>query len=166
MAPYNTRIVRLSNALQSWGYGREFRYREAMVWGTDALAPLRATAASVGLGIGVLGLAFGPTRALLDRVLPAPGTGPDERTRREGGFVTETRTTTTSGATYRCVIDADGDPGYQATSVMMGESALALVIDRDRLPRAAGVLTPATGIGSVLADRLRAAGFSIEVERL
>jgi short subunit dehydrogenase-like uncharacterized protein len=80
--------------------------------------------------------------------------------------VTETRTTTTSGATYRCVIEADGDPGYQATSVMMGESALALVLDRDRLPRTAGVLTPATAIGAVLADRLRAAGFSIEVERL
>jgi short subunit dehydrogenase-like uncharacterized protein len=163
MAPYNTRIVRLSNALQSWGYGREFRYREAMVWGTDSLAPVRATAASVGLGVGVLGLAFGPTRALLDRVLPAPGTGPDERTRREGGFVTETRTTTTSGAAYRCVIEADGDPGYQATSVMMGESALALVLDRDRLPRAAGVLTPASGIGAVLADRLRAVGFTIDV---
>ncbi len=166
MATFNTRVVRLSNALQSWAYGRRFRYREVMAYGADALAPVRAAAASVGVAGAVLGLAFGPTRALLDRVLPAPGQGPDERTRRQGGFVTETRTTTTSGAVYRCVIEASGDPGYQATSVMLGESALALLLDRDRLPRAAGVLTPATGIGSVLADRLRAAGFVIEVTRV
>ena len=60
------------------------------------------------------------------------------------------------------VIAADGDPGYKATAVMFGESALALALDGERLPDRAGVLTPATGIGSVLPGRLRAAGFTIE----
>lgn len=78
----------------------------------------------------------------------------------------EVRSRTTSGATYSAVIAAQGDPGYQATSVMLGESALALVHDRDRLPARAGVLTAASGIGSVLADRLRAQGFTITVERV
>jgi short subunit dehydrogenase-like uncharacterized protein len=49
---------------------------------------------------------------------------------------------------------------------MLGQSALALALDTERLPTAAGVLTPATGIGSVLADRLRDHGFSIETTRL
>jgi short subunit dehydrogenase-like uncharacterized protein len=49
---------------------------------------------------------------------------------------------------------------------MLGESALALVHDRDRLPDRAGVLTSASGIGSVLADRLRAQGFTMTVERV
>jgi short subunit dehydrogenase-like uncharacterized protein len=46
---------------------------------------------------------------------------------------------------------------------MIGESALALARDTDRLPDAAGVLTPATALGSVLADRLRAAGQRYDV---
>jgi short subunit dehydrogenase-like uncharacterized protein len=48
----------------------------------------------------------------------------------------------------------------------MGESALALVLDRDRLPGRAGVLTPATALGTVLTGRLRTAGMTFEAKRL
>ena len=166
MAPYNTRVVRMSNALQDWSYGRTFRYREAMAYGDDLAAPLRAVGVSAGLAIGIAGLAFGPTRAVLDRFLPAPGEGPDEETRRNGGFDIEIRTRTTTGAVYRAVVAADGDPGYQATAVMLGESALALALDGDRLPARAGVLTPASGLGVRLAERLRIAGFTLHVDRV
>jgi len=166
MASYNTRVVRLSNSLQDWAYGRTFCYGEELDYGRDALAPLRAAAVTAGLGATVAGFAFGPTRSLLDRVLPAPGEGPDEGTRRNGHFTTETRSRTTSGVRYSCVMSARGDPGYLATSVMLGQSALALALDGERLPKAAGVLTPATGIGTVLAERLRDQGFTLEVTRL
>jgi short subunit dehydrogenase-like uncharacterized protein len=166
MAPYNTRVVRLSNSLQDWAYGRTFSYGEELDYGRDVLAPIRAAAVTAGLGAAIAGFAFGPTRSLLDRVLPAPGEGPDERTRRNGHFTTETRTRTTSGVRYSCVMSARGDPGYLATSVMLGQSALALALDDARLPTGAGVLTPATGIGRVLADRLRDQGFTLEVTRL
>jgi short subunit dehydrogenase-like uncharacterized protein len=82
----------------------------------------------------------------------------------------EILTTTSTGATYRATVAAQGDPGYAATSVMLGQSALALAFgDRDPgsgsgLPDRAGVLTPATGIGHVLVDRLRAAGFTLSAE--
>ncbi|MBA2566462.1 MAG: enoyl-ACP reductase, partial [Thermoleophilaceae bacterium] len=46
-----------------------------------------------------------------------------------------------------------------------GESALCLALDGDRLPSGAGVLTPATAMGTALVDRLRAARFTFEVER-
>jgi short subunit dehydrogenase-like uncharacterized protein len=46
---------------------------------------------------------------------------------------------------------------------MLGECALALALDGDRLPDRAGSLTPATAVGAVLADRLRAAGHTYEV---
>lgn len=49
---------------------------------------------------------------------------------------------------------------------MLGQSGLALALDDDRLPRVAGVLTPATAIGDVLVDRLRGQGFTIEVTRI
>lgn len=61
---------------------------------------------------------------------------------------------------------AQGDPGYKATAVMLGESALALALDRDRLPDRAGVLTPAVAMGDALTDRLTAAGFAISVREL
>ena len=166
MGPYNARVVRMSNALQDWSYGRTFRYREAMAYGDDVVAPLRAVGVSLGLAIGLAGLAFGPTRAVLDRFLPAPGEGPDEETRRNGGFDIEIRTRTTSGAVYRAVVAAQGDPGYQATCVMLGESALALALDEASLPPRAGVLTPAAGIGVRLAGRLRTGGFTMTVERV
>ena len=167
MASYNTRVVRRSNALRSWVYGRRFRYREVMSVGTSPLSPVVATGVKVGLGALVAGLALPPTRFVLDRVLPKPGDGPDEKTRREGRFTTDIFTTTTTGARYRARVRAQGDPGYAATAVMLGESALALALDRDALPPSGGgVLTPATGIGNALVTRLRAAGFAISVDRL
>ena len=48
---------------------------------------------------------------------------------------------------------------------MLGESALALALDGDILPDRAGVLTPATGIGLRLGDRLRAAGQTFKATR-
>ena len=63
-------------------------------------------------------------------------------------------------------MSAKGDPGYKATAVMLGESALTLACDRDRLPDRAGVLTPAVAMGDALTDRLIAAGFRISVVEL
>lgn len=165
MASFNTRIVRRSNALQDWAYGRRFRYREVMGFGNGPLAPVLAAGMAAGLAAGMAGLAFGPTRAVLDHVLPSPGQGPSEATRRNGHFRMEVVARTTTGARYASTFAAQGDPGYAATVVMQAESALALVLDRDRLPEAAGVLTPATALGTVLVDRLRAAGCEISVRR-
>jgi short subunit dehydrogenase-like uncharacterized protein len=50
--------------------------------------------------------------------------------------------------------------------MMMGESALCLALDRDRLPDRFGVLTPATAMGDALVGRLRGAGMTLSVEKL
>ena len=76
------------------------------------------------------------------------------------------RTTTETGARYLATVAAQGDPGYAATTVMLGQSALCLALDGDRLPEAAGVLTPSTAMGRVLVDRLQARGFTLSVEEL
>jgi len=162
MASYNTRVVRRSNALRDWAYGRTFRYREAMSVGASPLSPVLAFGLKLGLGALVVGLSLPPTRFVLDRILPKPGEGPGERARSEGHFTVDVFTTTTTGARYRSRVKAKGDPGYAASAVMLGESALALVFDRDTLPPSeGGVLTPATGIGDALVTRLRAAGLEI-----
>ncbi|MFI7547824.1 saccharopine dehydrogenase family protein [Actinoplanes sp. NPDC049599] len=162
MASYNSRVVRRSNALRGFAYGRAFRYREAMSVGTSPLSPVLAAATKAGLGALVLGLSVPPTRWLLDRFLPKPGEGPDQRSREQGHFTVDLFTTTSTGARYTARVRAKGDPGYAATAVMLGESALALALDRERLPDVpGGVLTPATGIGDALVERLRAAGVEI-----
>ncbi len=163
MAPYNTRVVRRSNALLGHAYGPRLRYREVVAF-TGRAAPVGAFAMTGALGALAGALALRPARPLVDRLLPAPGNGPSERTRRTGRFRVVLDARTAGGYRYLTTVAAQGDPGYAATAVMLGESALALALDGDRLPDAAGVLTPATGIGRALADRLRARGFTLRTD--
>ncbi len=163
MGSVNTRVVRRSNALLGYAYGRRLRYRELMLGGPLPLGPVKAAAIVATLGGLVAGLSNRFTRPLLDRVLPEPGCGPSEEKRNKGFFRIDIHADTSSGAQLICRIAAQGDPGYEATAVMIGESALALARDTDRLPDIAGVLTPATAVGGVLADRLRLAGQRYEV---
>ena len=127
MAVTNTRIVRRSNALLDWAYGRRFRYAEtdeprlvdrrrrvasAMATGGSAAAD-RAWAAATSTRC---------RRGSSSESLPKPGTGPSERVRERGHYKVETYTTTTTGARYGATMSQKGDPGYKATSVLLGES--------------------------------------------
>ena len=150
MATYNTRIVRRSHSLI--GYGPDFRYREVSSYPNAALAV--GTTAALGALAG--GLSFPPARRLLDRVLPDPGQGPSERSRANGYFKLRIH-----GGGHVATVAAQGDPGYAATAVMMGEAALSLAFDA--LPERAGVLTPASALGMPLIERLRRAGMTFDV---
>lgn len=167
MAPHNTRIVRRSNALLGWAYGKDFRYREVMRI-PGPLAPVAAAGVAAAMwGMRTLGplMHKGAGARVLDRVLPKPGSGPSEETRERGFFTMQTFTTTSTGARYRTTFAAQGDPGYKATAVILGEVGLCLALDRARLSAIAGVLTPAPVMAEPLAERLRAAGQTIDVER-
>jgi short subunit dehydrogenase-like uncharacterized protein len=163
MAPFNTRIVRRSNALQGWSYGRGFSYGEVMGAGRGVSGAVTAAGTTAGLVGALAAMAFPPGRRLLDAVLPEPGTGPGEEARAKGWFRMVVDAQTESGRSYRATAAGPGDPGYAATAVMLGESVLALAFDGDRLPRRAGSLTPASAMGQVLVERLRAAGHTYEV---
>ncbi|OBI43468.1 enoyl-ACP reductase [Mycobacterium kyorinense] len=169
MAPYNTRIVRRSNALLDWAYGSQFRYNETMSMGSSIVAPA-ASALFTGVSIGTFGLASRYfrllPRRLAQRLVPKPGTGPSEKVRERGHYCAETYTTTTTGARYRATIAQQGDPGYKATSVLLGECGLALALDRDALSDLHGVLTPAAAMGDALLARFPAAGVSLDTVRL
>jgi short subunit dehydrogenase-like uncharacterized protein len=166
MAGLNTRVVRRSNALQHWAYGRRFRYREVTGFGSAPAAPVQAAAVAAGVTALMAGLAFPPSRALLGTILPRPGQGPGDKTRRSGYFRIQIHARTSAGMRYLGKIEARGDPGYAATSVMLGESALCLALNHDRLPDRAGVLTPATAMGATLAERLTAAGHTLTAQRI
>jgi short subunit dehydrogenase-like uncharacterized protein len=169
MASANTRIVRRSNALQDWAYGRKFRYAESMSMGSSAIAPLTAALGTatqnVIVSLGSRYLRLLPSR-LVERIAPKPGTGPSERARDKGHYAVETYTTTATGARYRTTMAQRGDPGYKATSLLLGESGLALALDRDKLSDLRGVLTPAAAMGEVLLARLAAAGVTLDTVSL
>jgi short subunit dehydrogenase-like uncharacterized protein len=169
MAVANTRIVRRSNALLDYAYGRRFEYAEQMSMGRSFVAPAAAAMATVGnaatMALGSRYFGRLPNK-LVERIAPAPGSGPSERAREQGHYKFETYTTTTTGARYRATMSQKGDPGYKATSVLLGESGLTLALDRDRLSDLRGVLTPATAMGDALMARFPGAGVLLETARL
>jgi short subunit dehydrogenase-like uncharacterized protein len=165
MARINMPVVRRSNALQNWAYGRRFKYQEVMGFGEGLGGRARALGVAAGLATLPVGLALPPSRWVLDRVLPDPGEGPSDDMVRNGFFEIEIHTRTPEGEKWVCEVKAKGDPGYGATCVMLGESALCLALDEGELPERAGVLTPATGMGNALVDRLRRAGQRLDANR-
>ncbi len=162
MAAVNTRVVRRSNALLDYAYSQDFRYREVMANGGGVTGLVGAAGLTGGMAAGYVALSFGPTRSLIARFLPQPGEGPDEETRRTGRFAMRLVSETADGRRYDGVVAAQGDPGYQATAMMISQCALALVLDTEQLPDQVGVLTPATGLGTAGIDRLRTAGMRLE----
>ncbi|MEV0549772.1 saccharopine dehydrogenase NADP-binding domain-containing protein [Nocardia salmonicida] len=167
MASHNTKVVRRTNGLLGWVYGKQFRYREVMNAGASPAAPLIAAGIAGGM-VAVMASQAALSRVslgrkLLDRILPKPGTGPNEKARRTGWFTMKTFARTSSGAKYQATFSGTGDPGYQATAVLLGQSGLSLAFDT--LPERAGVLTPASAMGEALTARLREAGMTIEVAR-
>ncbi|WP_413320179.1 saccharopine dehydrogenase NADP-binding domain-containing protein [Agrococcus sp. 1P02AA] len=163
MAGYNSRLVHRSNALRAGAYGDRFRYREVVATGRGLRGRLRAAAVAAGTRALTAAMALPGIRHGLDLVLPSPGEGPSQERRAAGSFEVETSARTERGARYAAIVAAQGDPGYAATSVMLGEAALALAVDDARCSAEGGVLTPAVAMGDVLVERLRAAGLRLEV---
>lgn len=164
MASVNTRVVRRSNALLGYAYGKQFQYSEVTGMKKGPSAAVKAALFTAGLGAFMGSLLFGPTRKLVEARLPKPGEGPDEQTRKSGFLRVRLFGESESGARKTVLIEGKGDPGYQLTAVLLGESALCLARDEAKLPKLAGVLTPATAMGAVLKDRLVSAGLKFQVE--
>ena len=165
MASINTRVVRRSAALLSPLYGEDFRYSEFISTGTGAGAAVKAAAISAAMASLFTGAAIPPTRALLRRVLPDPGEGPDENARKRGGFVIDFVGLTEHGDSITAQITGARAPGYGATSRMLGETAVALSKRKKRRGTGGGFLTPASAMGDGLVDRLQAdAGMAFSVK--
>jgi len=167
MGPINTRVVRRSRALfGQWQehYGQNFNYQEYMKFG-GPLGWMPAAGLTAGAAVFELTLQS-PLRSMLKSLLPSPGDGPSEKTMNEGWFKCELVGVAEDGRKARGVIRDQGDPGNRATVKFLCESALSLALNADELPGGAergGILTPSTGLGEVLADRLRKAGMVIEI---
>jgi short subunit dehydrogenase-like uncharacterized protein len=116
------------------------------------------------MGMGMVTVAFGPGRKLAQRVLPAPGEGPN-RAAREAGFYElffHASHPEDSSKDLRAKVTGDMDPGYGSTSKMLAESAVCLAMDN--LETGGGFWTPSTALGEALLNRLTGkAGLTFEL---
>jgi short subunit dehydrogenase-like uncharacterized protein len=170
MGIVNTRVVRRSCSLyDQWqeSYGENFTYQEYFKF-DPPLAQLQAA----GMMAGMILFAYAqssPLRHLLQSYLPQPGNGPTEQEMAAGWFRCDVIGIATDGRRVRGTIADRGDPGNIATTKFSCESALSLVMNIHELPgqeQRGGVLTPATGLGDVLLERLREAGMTVDVQVL
>jgi short subunit dehydrogenase-like uncharacterized protein len=154
MAGINTRIVRRSSAIMGYPWGVDFSYTEAVLAGTGFRGRLNAILLSAGLAAFVIAVSVKILRTLMFKLfLPKPGEGPDAEQRRDGFFNIVFLATDTDGNILRGKLTGDRDPGYGATSRMLGETAVCLAIDLN-VQTPGGFLTPAASIGDRLIPRL------------
>jgi short subunit dehydrogenase-like uncharacterized protein len=165
MAGINARVVRRTNAILGYAWGRDFEYVEGMAFPAGASGLAKATGMSAGLAVALGAMAVPPIRRLVARgMFPAPGQGPSKEQRARSSFTSHfVGVLEGSGARMHGTVRGVGDPGYDETAKMLGEAAVCLVRDRDSTRTEGGVLTPASCLGMTLVRRLRRQGMTFDV---
>jgi len=161
MAPTNSAVVLRTHALLGQPWGRDFTYGETMMTGDGPTGAVKAYAMTAGLAAFAGVASLGPTRRLLGKVMPKPGSGPGTAAQQAGWFDIRFVGRTAAGRTIRTKVTGDQDPGYGSTAKMLGESAAAF-LDLDGV--GGGFWTPASAFGDSLIERLEAsAGIRFDV---
>ncbi len=169
MGPVNTRIVRRSEVLyrhEDDPYGANFSYQE-YAWVDEILPTQALTLSGIQWMLSELMQIPGVVKAAKEK-LPQPGEGPSEASMAAGYLSVWFKGLTASGKKIKARFFSEGDPANRTTVKLLSESALMLVHQRDELPEEfeGGILTPATGLGLGLVDRLRQAGIEMHWEML
>ena len=153
MAGINTKIVRRSNALGNYLYGKNFTYDETVMTGDGLKGRIRAA-------IYVIPLLFLSSKpgSFLKKVsnlfTPKPGQGPSKNERENGYFSMRFYIRYNDKSRGLVRVTGDRDPGYGSTSKMLAESAICL--SKDILEDSYGVITPSVAMGDKILDRLQA----------
>ena len=151
MAGINTKIVRRSNALSNFQYGKDFRYEEAMMSGKGISGFFKAILAVFPLAmVGLNPNSF--TKKIVNLFMPKPGEGPGFEKRKNGFYNLRFYITTDDKRKAFAKVIGDSDPGYGSTSKILAQSALCLAFDN--LPENYGVITPSHSMGNKLLNRL------------
>ena len=161
MAGINTKIVRRSNALSNFHYGKDFTYEEAMIAGKGLKGLIKAAISVLPLAI----VSINPNsfvKKFIDYFMPKPGEGPGIKNREQGFYNLRFFIKLKDNSMALAKVIGDRDPGYGSTSKILAESALCLAFDD--LPSNYGIVTPSYSMGDKLLKRLREnAGLSFEL---
>ena len=162
MATVNTKVVRRSNALTSYSYGKDFLYDEATMTGKGFKGKVFAF-------LNVIPLIFvtAPPKSILkkiaNKIMPDPGEGPSKKQREEGFYNLRFYIQSNNNKLIVAKVIGDMDPGYGSTSKMLAESAICLA--KDDLPELYGILTPSVAMGEKLLNRLqKSAGLTFKFD--
>lgn len=151
MAGINTRIVRRSNALSKYKYGKGFKYDESIMTGQGIKGRLNG----IMLSIPLIFLAAKPG-SLLNKIssffVPKPGDGPNKKERESGYFSSRFFVFDEESNASVFKVTGDRDPGYGSTSKMLAESAVCIA--KDNLEDKFGILTPSYAMGDHILNRL------------
>ena len=152
MASINTKVVRRSNFLSRYAYGKRFRYDEATIFGKGFFGRIKGILSAISIGIIMSAKHGNLLKKGLDLLLPIPGEGPTNKNMEQGFYNLRFYITLEDGSNVFAKVSGDMDPGYGSSSKMLAESAICLA--KDKLPKTSGVLTPSVAMGDSLLTRL------------
>ncbi len=163
MGPMNSKVVRRSNAIMGYPYGRDFRYTETALSRGGVGGWLAAMRKTFFGKLFLIAMAIPATRGLLERhVLPKSGEGPSKEVRESGSYEIIQVGALRDGTVLKQRITGQGDPGVRSTTMMLTEAALCLA--EDEITVGGGFWTPASAMGPLLLARITAhAGLSFEI---
>jgi len=165
MSGVNTRVVQRTNAIAEFSYGKNFRYNEVSSFDSGLNGFLKAFNMLMTLFFLQLSLRTNLLIWILKKtIFPKPGEGPSKHKMKNGffkmkiiGFMNKIRKNSVT-------VTGDSDPGYSATAKMLTESAICILLNENKIPKKYGVLTPASGIGLILIERLKEKGISFTID--
>jgi len=151
MAIVNTRVVHATNAHLDYPYGTDFTYDEGWDVGGKGAARFLAVVSR----LFYRAFQSSVMRAVMNAILlPKPGEGPSRKAREEGEFEFHFIARTRSGDQLVIMVSADRDPGYGASSSMIGEVAVCLAQDLSKGDLPGGFWTPGAAIAEKVIPRL------------
>ena len=165
--PVLHRTAALSRADGHGVFDDGYRYLEgtitaSMLRSADMPGVARAASAVMALGQAAVAGAQSLPRVVrsriadaLERMGPAPGTGPRPETLDDWSYRIDVHAVTARGETADVMVEAVGHPGYKSTATLIGEAALAIASMRTVRP---GYGTPAAVLGIANLDRFGHAG--------
>ena len=152
MAGINTKIVRRSNALFNYKYGKSFLYSEAVLVGDGILGKIIGYLSLIPI-LMVIQKKGSIIKRIVDLFVPKAGQGPSKK-QRENGFFNLKFYFNSNRKKYLAKVTGDMDPGYGSTSKMLAECAICLALD-DKLNKNYGVITPSVAFEEYILQRLQ-----------
>ncbi|PRY19593.1 short subunit dehydrogenase-like uncharacterized protein [Aliiruegeria haliotis] len=165
MGPMNSKVVRRTNAIMGYPYGRDFRYEETGLT-RSGIGGWWAAMSSMLFGrLFLTAMAIPATRGFLQRnMLPKSGEGPSKEVRETGSYEIVLVGEMPNGTILKARVTGQGDPGVRSTTLMLTEAALCLAEDQDGISVGGRFWTPAAAMGGLLRDRItKHAGMSFEL---
>ena len=165
MSGINTRVVRRTNAVAKFSYGENFKYNEVYSFNRGLEGFLKALTMLFTLVFLQFSLRSNLLLWILKKIaFPKPGEGPSKHKMENGFFKLKIIGFIKQMQKNSVTVIGDSDPGYSATAKMLTESAMSILLNENKIPKKYGVLTPASGIGLVLIERLKGKGISFKID--